>query len=145
MLLIAPKSVPPRSAESQITAFVSPPPSLHFIMRSRSFQPSPVEGVPPRSPNLDYACHSESAGVRPNAGTKVALLANSKTSMSYITDFETEFTKKLLSSEKSETLVRWVCEKLLESYRNGITAGQNGTTVKRPGESRRRGSYGKAE
>jgi hypothetical protein len=33
---------------------LSPPPSLHFSVRSRSFQPSfafPVEGVPPRSPN----------------------------------------------------------------------------------------------
>ena len=65
--------------------------------------------------------------------------------MSFITDFETEFTKKLLSSEKSEDLVRWVCEKILESYRNGITAGQNGVTVKRQGQSRRRGSYGKAD
>ena len=65
--------------------------------------------------------------------------------MSYITEFESEFTKRLVSSEKSETLVRWVCEKLLESYKNGITAGQNGTTVKRQGQSRRRGSYGKAE
>jgi hypothetical protein len=59
-------------------------------------------------------------------------------------NFETEFTKKLLSSEKSEDLVRWVCERILESYRNGITAGQNGTTVKRQGQSRRSGSYGKA-
>lgn len=64
--------------------------------------------------------------------------------MSFITDFETEFTKKLLSSEKSEDLVRWVC-KILESYKNGITYGQNGGQVKRQGESRRRGSYGKAD
>ena len=65
--------------------------------------------------------------------------------MSYITDFETEFAKKLESSESSQALTKWVCEKLLESYRNGITAGQRGETVKRPGESRRRGSYGKVE
>ena len=28
-------------------------------------------------------------------------------------------------------MVRWVSEKVLESYRNGITAGQKGATVKR--------------
>jgi hypothetical protein len=65
--------------------------------------------------------------------------------MSFITDFETEFTRKLLSSEKSEDLVRWVSEKILASYKNGITAGRKGETVKRQGESRSRGSYGKAE
>jgi hypothetical protein len=65
--------------------------------------------------------------------------------MSFITDFETEFTRKLLSSEKSEDIVRWVSEKILASYKNGITAGRKGDTVKRQGESRRRGSYGKAE
>ena len=41
-------------------------------------------------------------------------------------------------------VVRWVSEKVLESYRNGITAGQKGATVIRKGESRRRGSFGKA-
>jgi hypothetical protein len=58
--------------------------------------------------------------------------------MSYITEFEAELTKKLISSETAESVVRWVSEKVLESYRNGITAGRNGTTVKRQGESRRR-------
>jgi hypothetical protein len=58
--------------------------------------------------------------------------------MSYITEFEAELTKKLISSETAESVVRWVSEKVLESYRNGITAGRNGTTVKRKGESRRR-------
>jgi hypothetical protein len=65
--------------------------------------------------------------------------------MSYISDFESELTKKLVSSETSESIVRWVSEKILESYRNGITAGQKGETVKRNGQSRRRGSFGKAE
>ncbi|HXT13095.1 MAG TPA: hypothetical protein VN873_16165 [Candidatus Angelobacter sp.] len=43
--------------------------------------------------------------------------------MSYIKEFEAEFLKKLNGSEDDATVVRWVCEKLLESYRNGITAG----------------------
>ena len=63
--------------------------------------------------------------------------------MSYIKEFEAELVKKLNGSEDDATVVRWVCEKLLESYRNGITAGQKGETVKRQGESRRRGSFGK--
>jgi len=65
--------------------------------------------------------------------------------MSYIEQFEAELNKKLASSETSESIIRWVSEKILESYRNGITAGQKGETVKRQGESRRRGSYGKTE
>jgi hypothetical protein len=63
--------------------------------------------------------------------------------MSYIKDFEAELLKKLSGTEDDATVVRWVCERLLESYRNGITAGQKGETVKRQGESRRRGSFGK--
>jgi hypothetical protein len=40
----------------------SPPPSLHFTVRSRSFQPIPVEGVPPRSNTpVTSDGHSESA------------------------------------------------------------------------------------
>jgi hypothetical protein len=65
--------------------------------------------------------------------------------MSYIEQFEAELLKKLNSSETGESVIRWVSEKILESYRNGITAGQKGTTVKRQGQSRRRGSFGKAE
>ena len=65
--------------------------------------------------------------------------------MSYISDFETELAKKLISSETADSVVRWVSEKVLESYRNGITAGRNGTTVKRQGQSRRRGSFGKSD
>lgn len=64
--------------------------------------------------------------------------------MSYIDTFEAEFRKRL-ASDSDDALVKWVSERVLESYRNGITAGQNGTTVKRQGESRRRGSTGKAE
>ena len=59
--------------------------------------------------------------------------------MSFIQEFEAELSKRLISNETTETIVRWISEKVLESYRNGITAGQKGATVKRKGQSRRRG------
>ncbi len=65
--------------------------------------------------------------------------------MSYINDFEAELMKKLESSEDAASLVRWISEKVLESYRNGITAGREGKQVSRQGESRRRGFAGKAQ
>jgi len=66
--------------------------------------------------------------------------------MSYIETFEVELAAKLEGgTEDTASIVRWVSEKVLESYRNGITAGQKGATVKRQGQSRRRGIYGKAE
>ena len=65
--------------------------------------------------------------------------------MSYIKEFEAVLSKKLNGNEDTASIVRWVSERVLESYRNGITAGQKGETVKRQGESRRRGSFGKAE
>lgn len=65
--------------------------------------------------------------------------------MSYIDTFETELVAKLDGKEDTATIVRWITERVIESYRNGITAGQKGTTVKRKGESRRRGVFGKAE
>jgi hypothetical protein len=66
--------------------------------------------------------------------------------MSYIETFEVELAGKLEGgSEDTASIVRWVSEKVLESYRNGITAGQKGAIVKRQGQSRRRGIYGKAE
>lgn len=65
--------------------------------------------------------------------------------MTYIQDFEAELQKKLEVSADSATIVRWVSQKVLESYRNGITAGQKGAKVIRQGESRRRGISGKAE
>jgi len=64
--------------------------------------------------------------------------------MTYIQEFEAEFQKKLAGAEDTASIVRWVSEKVLESYKNGITAGQKGGKVLRPGESRRRGSFGKA-
>lgn len=66
--------------------------------------------------------------------------------MTFIEQFEQELARRIESSTDSTTdIVRWVSEKVLESYRNGITAGQNGATVKRPGQSRRRGISGKPE
>ena len=59
--------------------------------------------------------------------------------MSYIANFESELTAKLESSEGTESIVRWISEKVLESYKNGITAGQKGAQVIRKGKSRRRG------
>ncbi len=60
---------------------------------------------------------------------------------SYIEQFESELAGKLNAGEDTVSIVRWVSEKVLESYRNGITAGQKGATVIRKGKSRRRG-YG---
>ena len=60
--------------------------------------------------------------------------------MSYIETFEQELMQKIESgTESTAEIVRWVSEKVLESYRNGITAGQKGATVKRQGQSRRSG------
>lgn len=81
-------SLPPPIAESQnAILFVSSPPSFHFTIRSRSFQPPkaprcsaffPVEGVPPRSLNLDFGCHSKSAGVSRTPRVKVELYQPTK-------------------------------------------------------------------
>ena len=56
-----------------------------------------------------------------------------------------ELAKKLESTTDDATLIRWVSEKVLESYKNGITAGQKGATVIRKGASRRHGLYPKAQ
>ena len=65
--------------------------------------------------------------------------------MSYIESFEEELTAKIESgTESTAEIVRWVSEKVLESYRNGITAGQKGAQVKRQGVSRRSGFAPKA-
>ena len=65
--------------------------------------------------------------------------------MSYIEQFEQELISKLNGQEDSASIVRWVAERVLESYRNGITAGQKRATVARQGQSRRRGVFGKAQ
>jgi hypothetical protein len=65
--------------------------------------------------------------------------------MSYIEEFELQFRNRLEEADDTDTLVRWVSERILESYRNGITAAENGAKVIRKGESRRRGTFGKAK
>jgi hypothetical protein len=65
--------------------------------------------------------------------------------MTYIQEFEAELQKRLEGNADTPSIVRWVSEKVLESYKNGITAGQKGAKVIRQGESRRRGISGKAE
>ena len=58
--------------------------------------------------------------------------------MTFIDQFEQELVKKLQGNEDAAAIVRWASEKVLKSYRNGITAGQKGVQVIRKGESRRR-------
>ena len=53
--------------------------------------------------------------------------------MSYIKEFESELAAKLENAEDTASIVRWMSEKILESYRNGITAGRKGDTVRRFG------------
>jgi hypothetical protein len=57
--------------------------------------------------------------------------------MGYLNQFEAELARKLESAEDTASIVRWISEKVLESYRNGITAGQKGVQVIRKGKSRR--------
>jgi hypothetical protein len=68
---------------------------------------------------------------------KGRIIRQARKIMTYITDFEAQLTKKLLSDETAESIVRWVSEEILKSYRNGIKAGKNGADVKRDGKSRR--------
>jgi hypothetical protein len=75
------------------------------------------------------------------ATQKVELQTNLKTTMSYINEFEVELEKKLNGSEDTATIIGWVAEKILESYRNGIKAGKNGEQVHRNGTSRRKGTF----
>jgi len=66
--------------------------------------------------------------------------------MTFIEQFEHELASQIESGTvDTESIVRFASEKVLESYRNGITAGQKGATVKRQGKSRRRDSFGKTE
>ena len=66
--------------------------------------------------------------------------------MTYLEQFEAELTKRIESAqEDTASIVRWVVEKQLASYRAGIKAGQSGAEVIRDGKSRRRGLNGKAQ
>jgi hypothetical protein len=135
--LDAPTS-PDAGANSDADAGLFAAPSSHYTVRSRSLQPSPVG----RSTALAQPVTTDGAsrgrsGKRPPQGrnnqpTKI-------TSMTYIQQFEAELLKKLNGTEEEAVIVRWVSEIILESYRNGITAGQKGVQVIRKGQSRRRG------
>ena len=65
--------------------------------------------------------------------------------MAYMQEFVAELRRQYNEAHDEEVFLRWVSEKVLESYKNGIKAGQNGAVVKRNGQSRGRGSFGKAE
>jgi hypothetical protein len=65
--------------------------------------------------------------------------------MTFIEQFEQELVKKLQGAEDTASIVRWAAEKVLESYRNGITAGQKGAKLIRKGESRRKGFPAQAQ
>ena len=61
--------------------------------------------------------------------------------MTYIEKIEAELLKKLNGTEDATVIVRWVSEKILESYRNGITAGQKGAQVIRKARVADAGSH----
>ncbi len=65
--------------------------------------------------------------------------------MSYIEQFEQELVAKLNGSEDTASIVRWVSEKVLESFKNGVIAGRKRATVARQGQGRRQDSSDKAE
>lgn len=62
--------------------------------------------------------------------------------MTFIEQFELQLAGMMETEADVSRIVRWASEKVLESYRNGITAGRNGETVKRKGKSRRRSALG---
>lgn len=68
---------PPPSPAHRFAAALSP-----FYHPVKVVPAYPVEVVPPRSLNLDFGCHSESAGVSRTPRTKVDLAANTRISMS---------------------------------------------------------------
>ena len=109
----------------------SPPPSFHYTSRSMG------------KPLTAAGASRVRDGSRPPR-TKVERYQPTQTSMSYIEQFEQELIAKLNGKEDNAAVVRWVAERVLESYKNGITAGQKGAKVIRKGESRRRGAFGKA-
>lgn len=83
--------------------------------------------------------------VTAHARTHGRIINQLQTNMTYIEQFETELRKKYDEAQDEEVLFRWISEKVLESYRNGITAGQKGTQVIRKGQSRRRGFPSQAQ
>lgn len=65
--------------------------------------------------------------------------------MSYMQELEAQMREQFKDAQSEEVFFRWVVQKVLESYKNGIKAGQKGAVVKRNGKSRGRDSFGKAE
>ena len=57
--------------------------------------------------------------------------------MTYIQQFEAELKEKLQNEKDVTVLMQWISEKVLESYRNGIKAGNKGVQVIRGSKSRR--------
>lgn len=46
--------------------------------------------------------------------------------MAYLEDFKAELKHKLERGEDVDAVAKWVAEKILESYRNGLAAGGKG-------------------
>jgi hypothetical protein len=64
--------------------------------------------------------------------------------MTFIQQFEAELAQKLdHGADNTATIVRWAAERVLESYRNGIAAGQKGAKPARKGQNRNRDFFGK--
>jgi len=83
-------------------------------------------------------------GEEPLATQVERLSANIQTTMTYIEQFEAELVKKLTCTQNTVTLVTWICERVLESYKNGIAAGQKGVKNYRAFSfSRLKNSYSK--
>ena len=49
--------------------------------------------------------------------------------MNYMTQFQNELANKLSLQEQPRAIVEWVCEKMLESYKNGLAAGRKRAAV----------------
>jgi hypothetical protein len=54
--------------------------------------------------------------------------------MTYIEQFEAELVKKLQAGEDSAALGKWIREKVLESYKNGLAAGKKRSEKKSESE-----------
>jgi hypothetical protein len=51
--------------------------------------------------------------------------------MTYIEEFETELRKKLEAAEKTDVIISWCREKILESYRNGVSTVRTRTRARK--------------
>lgn len=120
--------------------------ALSSLYRPVKVVPAPAS-LPGRSRStalelrLDFGRPFREGEAAPGRHARSSIISQHQTHMSYISEFEQELARKLTSSETGEDIVRWVSEKVLESYRNGIKAGQKGTQVIRDGKSRRKGSF----